>query len=104
AIDCGGGQAALGGRRILVTVAGGSVGVPLVQRLLRLGPAQLVLVDNHEDSLFRLQRRVREVFADGGAEAPATPAPALILADVRNRARLGAVFPTLQPQGRVPLA
>jgi FlaA1/EpsC-like NDP-sugar epimerase len=98
AIDCSGAQAALGGRRILVTGAGGSVGVPLVQRLLRLGPAQLVLVDNHEDSLFRLQRRVREVFADGGAEAPATPAPALILADVRNRARLAAIFRTWHPE------
>src|SRR3712207_8405119 len=45
-------------RRVLVTGAGGSVGMPLVERLMGLGAARLVLLDNHEDSLFRLYRRV----------------------------------------------
>ena len=49
---------ALRGRCILVTGAGGSVGVPLVERLLSYRPARLVLLDSHEDSLARLQRRL----------------------------------------------
>src|SRR5207248_6480474 len=65
-----------------------SVGVPLVERLLAYGPERLVLLDSHEDSLYRLQRRLRE----------ATPPPALLLGDVRNPARVAALFRDYRPE------
>lgn len=86
--------AAIRDQCVLVTGAGGSVGVPLVERLLRLGPAQLVLLDNHEDSLVRLQRRLRN---RAQMDCEATPA-ALVLCDVRNRAKLASLFDTWRPQ------
>src|SRR6476469_9258277 len=68
---------ALGGRRILITGAGGSVGRPLAAAILQASPAELVLVDHHEASLWELHR-------DFGERQSVT----LLLADVRNRARL----------------
>jgi FlaA1/EpsC-like NDP-sugar epimerase len=94
-IDWSGAADVLRGRRVLVTGAGGSVGVPLVERLLALGPAAIVLLDNHEDSLFRLYRRVSWA---GGAPPAARPATHLVLGDVRNRAKLAAIFERWQPQ------
>jgi O-antigen biosynthesis protein WbqV len=116
AVDCAGAAAALGGRRILVTGAGGSVGVPLVERLLALQPAQLILLDNHEDSLFRLQRRLlargqgpegRDRVSSGARPLPPdfvaglrppTLVPELRLADVRNRDKLAKVFRQWEPE------
>ncbi|MBX5489982.1 MAG: polysaccharide biosynthesis protein [Chloroflexi bacterium] len=80
--------AALRGRRVLVTGAGGSVGSALAARLLALEPAALLLLDSHEASLFQLQRHLR----------PARPTPTLLLGDVRNRAKLQTVFHQHQPE------
>jgi FlaA1/EpsC-like NDP-sugar epimerase len=91
AIDCGRAAALLRGRRVLVTGAGGSVGVPLVERLLAFDPAALILLDNHEDSLFRLYRRVSWARA-------ATADTQLLLGDVRNRAKLAAIFDRWRPE------
>jgi FlaA1/EpsC-like NDP-sugar epimerase len=111
AVDCTAAVDALRGRRVLVTGAGGSVGVPLVQRLLALAPAQLVLLDSHEDSLFRLQRRLAGVGGWGigtrergddadPAPSPQPPAsvPQLVLADVRNRDKLAKLFRRWEPE------
>jgi FlaA1/EpsC-like NDP-sugar epimerase len=87
-IDCSAAAPVLQGRRVLVTGAGGSVGVPLVERLLTFQPAALVLLDNHEDSLARLERRLR------GAE----PAPRFVLGDIRNRTKLAALFHAHRPE------
>src|SRR3954471_10415798 len=106
AVDCAGAAAAIGGRRVLVTGAGGSVGVPLVERLLALDPAELILLDSHEDSLFRLQRKLvthtQERTVAGVPSSPATPAaplvPQLVLADVRNRDKLTKLFRRWEPE------
>jgi FlaA1/EpsC-like NDP-sugar epimerase len=111
-VDCRSAAEALGGRRILVTGAGGSVGVPLVERLLALSPAQLVLLDSHEDSLFRLQRRLagvrgqgpgvggqeRDGFSAGAALRAPAPDPQLVLADVRNRDKITKLFRRWEPE------
>ena len=53
-------SAALTGRRILVTGAGGSIGSALVSSLLEFRPARLTLLDISENNLFELHRRLEE--------------------------------------------
>jgi len=51
-------QAAVAARRILISGAGGSIGGALSERLSRLDPERLVLLDRCEHNLFELQRRL----------------------------------------------
>src|SRR5215212_1229131 len=78
----------LGGKRILVTGAGGSVGSRLAETLIDLGPAKLTLLDHHDHALFGLRRRLDEWSQDevGG------PRWVLVLADVRNAVRMARVL------------
>jgi FlaA1/EpsC-like NDP-sugar epimerase len=48
------------GRVVLVTGAGGSIGAELCRQLARVGPKQLVLVENAENSLFEIRRELEE--------------------------------------------
>jgi O-antigen biosynthesis protein WbqV len=80
---------AVGGRRILVTGAGGSIGSALAARLITLEPAALVLVDSHEASLFRLGN----LLSASGSGFPAQ----YVLADLRDRAKLDRLFGAAAP-------
>lgn len=83
----------LGGTRILVTGAGGSVGTYLAERLLELGPAHVALLDHHDHALFSLRRRLDDLTRDR-ADAPTW---SLALADIRDHARLQRVFAEVRP-------
>jgi FlaA1/EpsC-like NDP-sugar epimerase len=74
---------------VLVTGAGGSIGVELCRQLARLGVRTLVLVDHSEASLVALARALR---AEHGFEG-ATP----VLADIKSRARMFEVFERYRP-------
>ena len=50
----------LGGRAVLVTGAGGSIGAELCRQIARVRPKQMVLVDNAENSLFEIRRELEE--------------------------------------------
>jgi FlaA1/EpsC-like NDP-sugar epimerase len=78
----------------LVTGAGGSIGTPLTSRLVKAGPARLVLVDHHEYSLFSLERAI------GGNR----PGVSYELADVRDARRLERIFSQHHPDLVVHLA
>jgi O-antigen biosynthesis protein WbqV len=78
------------GRRVLVTGAGGSIGGELVRQIAELGPASLALVDHSEFALYAIDLEL-------GERAPGL-ARAAILADVRDRARLDAVFAAERPE------
>lgn len=49
-------SAVFGGRTVLVTGAGGSIGSALCQHLASLSPARIILLDNCEFNLFRIEQ------------------------------------------------
>lgn len=82
--------AALQGRRVLVTGAGGSIGRELCRQIARWNPAELVLLGHGENSIF-------EALLELKADYPAlTLIP--VIADVRDRPRLDAIFAAHHPQ------
>ncbi|MHB9091688.1 MAG: SDR family oxidoreductase, partial [Chloroflexota bacterium] len=85
-IDRGALARSLSGRRVFVTGAGGSIGACLAGMLRECGVAELVLLDNHEPSLYDLQGRLG-----------ATPNVVYHLADVRNAGKIGRLVATHRP-------
>lgn len=82
--------ASLGGRRVMVTGAGGSIGRELCRQVARWGPSELILLGHGENSIF-------ETLIDLGENFPSIPLHP-ILADIRDLDRLNAVFSNLRPQ------
>src|SRR5205807_7465068 len=80
----------IGGRRILVTGAGGTIGSELARQIAALSPARLVLVDNSEFLLYAIDGELRERWP----ELLIHP----LLGDVRERSRVDAVIAGEQPQ------
>jgi FlaA1/EpsC-like NDP-sugar epimerase len=80
----------VGGSRVLVTGAGGTIGSELARQLAALAPARLILVDNSEFLLYAIDGELRERWP-GLAVHP-------LLADVRDRCRVDAVIAGEQPQ------
>jgi len=78
------------GRRVLVTGAGGSIGSELVRQLNSLGPDEIYLLDHDESLLHAIQL---EIFGDGQLVHERT-----ILADIRDRQRLGRLFCDVRPE------
>ncbi len=81
---------ALGGKRILVTGAGGSIGRELSRQIARWGPAELVLLGHGENSIFETVLELRDDY----------PALSLapIIADVKDKSRLVTVLREHQVQ------
>lgn len=82
--------AALEGKRILVTGAGGSIGRELCRQIARRNPAQLVLLGHGENSIF-------EILLELQNDYPSLPLHPVI-ADIRNAERLSQIFKQHQPQ------
>ena len=83
-------RALVGGRRVLVTGAGGSIGSELARQLARLEPTQLLLLGNCENEIFDILNELHEAHA-GLALTP-------IIGDVRDRTRVYSVFKLFGPQ------
>ena len=82
--------AALAGKRVLVTGAGGSIGSELCRQIARRNPAELVLLGHGENSIFEIYLELREDYP----ELLLSP----VIADVRDTERLAQVFAQRQPQ------
>ncbi|MEO5335382.1 MAG: polysaccharide biosynthesis protein [Magnetospirillum sp. WYHS-4] len=78
------------GRRVLITGAGGSIGSELVRQIAGFRPADLALVENSEFALYTIDLEMANRF-------PALPRRALI-ADVRDRDRMRAIFAEVKPE------
>lgn len=80
----------VGGRRVLVTGAGGSIGSELCRQVLGYAPAQLVMLDNGEFNLYRIEQEMRERGASKVCVA--------LLGDVRDSGTMRRIFEQYKPQ------
>ncbi|MFB1487202.1 MULTISPECIES: polysaccharide biosynthesis protein [unclassified Thiocapsa] len=89
-LDWEGIRAGLSARAVLVTGAGGSIGSELVRQIAAAGPTRLILIDNGEYNLYRIEMELLERY------------PNLCftrhLVDVADAAGLDAVFAAERPQ------
>ena len=81
------------GRRILVTGAGGSIGSELSRQIAALSPSTMVLVDNSEFNLYKLDRLMNELMPEDGKTTWGVH-----LGDVCDLARMDEIFKTHKPE------
>lgn len=80
----------VGGKRILVTGAGGTIGSELAQQLCTLGPARLVLLDRYENTLFCLHQRLTAAHPGLSIDP--------VVADVTDARRVEEIFRVERPE------
>jgi FlaA1/EpsC-like NDP-sugar epimerase len=80
----------LGGRTVLVTGAGGSIGSELCRQVARFKPARLVFFEQSEYALYQLEQEFM-------SQVPAL-AVSCVIGDVKDAARLAAVFADYRPE------
>jgi FlaA1/EpsC-like NDP-sugar epimerase len=78
------------GRRVIVTGAGGTIGSELARQVAALGPERLILIDNGEYALWLIDLELAEHHPHVARES--------LLADIRNEARVRAVFEQWRPE------
>ncbi|MEW5825429.1 MAG: nucleoside-diphosphate sugar epimerase/dehydratase [Candidatus Bipolaricaulota bacterium] len=74
----------VGGKRVLVTGAAGSIGSELCRQVLRFGASRLVALDQNETGLFDLAADLGRRFSTADVE--------VVVADVRDRDRVASVM------------
>jgi FlaA1/EpsC-like NDP-sugar epimerase len=79
----------IGGARVLVTGAGGSIGSELCRQIIRYKPSRLILLGHGENSLFNISNELKRICSDVPLE--------VVVADIRDRARLEIVFRRYRP-------
>ncbi len=79
----------LRGKRVLVTGAGGSIGSEMCRQIAAFGPKRLILIEQAENNLFEIDRELR------AAHAALDVVP--YVADITDRARVGAIFDQERP-------
>ncbi len=80
----------LGGKRIMVTGAGGSIGREICRQIARWSPAELVLLGHGENSIFESLLELNEDFPSLSIHP--------VIADVRDTSRIEEMFKLHQPQ------
>jgi FlaA1/EpsC-like NDP-sugar epimerase len=80
----------LGGKRVLITGAGGSIGRELCRQAARWAPAELILLGHGENSIFESLLELEENFSS----IPLHP----VIADIRDLDRLMGLFDSLHPE------
>jgi FlaA1/EpsC-like NDP-sugar epimerase len=78
------------GRRVIVTGAGGTIGSELARQVAALGPERLVLLDSGEYALWQIDLELAETYPEAHRHA--------LLADIRDEARVRAVFEEFRPE------
>jgi len=83
-------RSGLAGKRVLVTGGGGSIGAELCRQIARLNPAELMVLDNSEYNLYRVDHQLRSEFRDLAVET--------ILGDICDSATVTRVMERSRPQ------
>jgi FlaA1/EpsC-like NDP-sugar epimerase len=78
------------GRRVLITGAGGSIGLELCRQVARWNPGELILLGHGENSIFEAMLELRETYPG----IPIIP----VIADVRDVDRIQEIFTNQQPE------
>ena len=78
------------GRRAIVTGAGGTIGSELARQVAAFGPETLILLDNGEYALWQIDTELAETHPQVHRQA--------LIADIRDEARVRAVFETYRPE------
>ena len=78
------------GRRTIVTGAGGTIGSELARQVAAFGPETLILLDNGEYALWQIDTELAETHPQVHRQA--------LIADIRDEARIRAVFDTWRPE------
>ena len=81
----------LNGATILVTGGGGSIGSELARQILTLGPRRLIVSDNNEAALWRIERELVE------RHSPAGPGVSALLCDVRDEMSVKRLVEAVEP-------
>ncbi|OWQ87654.1 polysaccharide biosynthesis protein [Roseateles aquatilis] len=89
-LDEGGISECIGGKVVLITGAGGSIGSELCRQVARYGPSRIVLYELSEFALYRIEQELSEAF-------PHIPLVRLI-GDVKDLEHLRFVFGKYRPQ------
>jgi FlaA1/EpsC-like NDP-sugar epimerase len=79
----------LAGETVLVTGAGGSIGLELCRQVAHAGPALLVILGHGENSIYEANRQLAMAFPSVRVQP--------VIADVRDAERLQGVFRTFRP-------
>lgn len=80
----------LGGRTVLITGAGGSIGSEICRQVARWGPSELILLGHGENSIFEATLELKESFPSLLARP--------VICDIRDLNRLNVVFDRYQPE------
>ncbi|MEP2703922.1 MAG: nucleoside-diphosphate sugar epimerase/dehydratase [Roseibium sp.] len=79
----------INGRTILVTGAGGSIGSEVVRQILKYKPSRIVLLENSEFALYKIDQEIQEIAASLSRGA--------VIADVRDRERILSIVHSEKP-------
>ena len=80
----------LEGKRVLITGAGGSIGSELVRQCFYFNPAQVIMLDNSEYNLFKIQQECQNLKKAEGINP--------VLADIRDKEMMDIVFEGYEPE------
>lgn len=77
------------GKVVLVTGGGGSIGSELCRQLIKYKPETLIILDIYENTTYELQNELAENYPEQKIE--------VLIASVRDKARLNAIFDKYRP-------
>ncbi|HEY3383855.1 MAG TPA: nucleoside-diphosphate sugar epimerase/dehydratase [Vicinamibacterales bacterium] len=94
----------IGGKSVLVTGAGGSIGSELCRQIMGFGPRKLVLFERYENSLFAIENDLRDRLRSSmgpqngsGTGVPPVPTIHAVIGDMTDRRRVNDVFARHRP-------
>lgn len=80
----------LKGKHILITGAAGSIGSEISRQVCSFAPASLIILDNSETALYHIENELLSNFPEQTV--------IVVIADIRQRERISAVFKRFHPQ------